>query len=254
MIFDSHAHYNDSSFDADRNEIIENLPSQNVELIMNACSSLAEMEDIISLCKKYPFIYGSVGIHPECAEIPNSELEKKITRYAQIDKIKAIGEIGLDYHYDDIPREIQKECFDFQIKIANKLNMPIIVHDREAHKDSLDIVKANSGARGVFHCFSGSTQMAREVMDLGFFIAFGGSLTFKNNIKTVECAKYVPLDMLVVETDCPYLTPVPYRGKRNSSDKIRYVIDKIAEIKGIDSEIVENAAFENAKKLYEIEV
>lgn len=254
MIFDSHTHYNDDAFSDDCGELLSSMPENNVGLIMNACSSLSEMPDILKLCEKYPFVYGSVGIHPECAAVPDSSIEKAICEYAKHDKIKAIGEIGLDYHYEEIPRDIQKECFDFQVKLAEKLDMPIIVHDREAHKDSLDIVKSNRGSRGVFHCFSGSREMAREVLDLGFYIAFGGSLTFKNNVKTVECAKYVPLDMIVVETDCPYLAPVPNRGKRNSSLYVHYVIEKIAEIKGIDKAIVESATYENAKKLFGIEV
>ena len=186
--------------------------------------------------------------------LPDAETEKSICEWAKHEKIKAIGEIGLDYHYEEVPRDIQKECFDFQVKLAKKLDMPIIVHDREAHHDSLDIVRANAGVSGVFHCFSGSREMAREVIDLGLFIAFGGSLTFKNNVKTVECAKYVPLDRIVVETDCPYLTPVPNRGKRNSSLYVHYVIEKIAQIKGIDAASVEEATFENAKKLFGIEV
>lgn len=254
MIFDSHAHYNDEAFSPDVDELLTSMPENNVGLIMNACSSLSEMPDIIKLCEKYPFVYGAVGIHPECAVLPDAETEKSICEWAKHEKIKAIGEIGLDYHYEEVPRDIQKECFDFQVKLAKKLDMPIIVHDREAHRDSLDIVRANAGVSGVFHCFSGSREMAREVIDLGLFIAFGGSLTFKNNVKTVECAKYVPLDRIVVETDCPYLTPVPNRGKRNSSLYVHYVIEKIAQIKGIDAASVEEATFENAKKLFGIEV
>ena len=253
MIFDSHAHYNDRAFDEDVTELLGSMAENNVGKIMNACSKLSEMKKIMELCKNFSFMYGSVGIHPDSAEKITPEIEKDIKTYSKGEKILAIGEIGLDYHYEDVPREIQKECFDSQMSIAVELGLPVIIHDREAHKDSLDIVAAHKGINGVFHCFSGSREMAREVLDLGLYIAFGGSLTFKNNVKTVEAAKYVPLDRIVVETDCPYLTPVPYRGKRNSSVYLKYVIEKIAEIKGVSAVEVEEATYENACRLFNIE-
>ena len=253
MIFDSHAHYNDKQFDEDRDTLLLQMKENDIGYIMNACSSLDEMKDINKLCDKYEFMYGSVGIHPGCAYRPDSETEKLIREYAKRSKIKAVGEIGLDYYYDDVPRDIQKECFDFQIKLAMDMDMPVIVHDREAHGDSLDIMRANKGVKGVFHCFSGSKEMARELIDMGLYIAFGGSLTFKNNVKTVEAAKYVPLEYMVVETDCPYLSPVPNRGKRNSSLNVHYVIEKIAEIKGMDAKTVEEHTFLNAKRLFNME-
>lgn len=253
MIFDSHAHYNDRAFDEDRPELIAAMPENNVGYIMNACSNFGEMPDILELCEKFPFVYGSVGIHPECAVMPTQDTERELKKYAALDKIKAIGEIGLDYHYEEVPRNIQKECFDFQVKTALELNMPVIVHDREAHGDSLDIMKSNKGIQGVFHCFSGSKEMARELINMGIYIAFGGSLTFKNNVKGVEAAAYVPLEYMLVETDCPYLAPVPNRGKRNQSQNIKYVIEKIAQIKGISPAEVEDATFENAKRLFRIQ-
>ncbi len=253
MIFDSHAHYNDRAFDEDAAELLGSMEENNVGKIMNACSNLSEMERIISLCKTFPFMYGSVGIHPDSAEKITPHIEKAIKTFTKEEKILAIGEIGLDYHYEEIPREIQKECFDSQMSIAADLGLPVIIHDREAHKDSLDIASSHKGISGVFHCFSGSREMAREVLDLGLYIAFGGSLTFKNNVKTVEAAKYVPLDRIVVETDCPYLTPVPYRGKRNSSIYLKYVIEKIAELKDISPKEVEMATYENACGLFNIE-
>ncbi|MBP3360534.1 MAG: TatD family hydrolase [Clostridia bacterium] len=252
MIFDSHAHYNDDAFAADADEILASMPENNVGRIMNACAALGEMDRILELCRKFPFVYGSVGIHPEYAEKPGSSAEAAIKSFAADEKILAVGEIGLDYHYDEVPRDIQKECFDFQLSLAGELNLPVIIHDREAHKDCLDIASAHREVTGVFHCFSGSREMAREVLGLGYYIAFGGSLTFKNNVKTVEAAKYVPLDRIVVETDCPYLAPVPMRGKRNSSHYIRYVIDKLAEIKNTDRETIENITFENAERLFRI--
>ena len=252
MIFDSHAHYNDKAFDEDRDEVLSSIKGPGVEYIMNACSSLDEMNDIIELCEKYSGVYGAVGIHPESACVCDSATEQVIKEYTKHKKIKAIGEIGLDYYWDSVPRDIQKQCFDFQLSVAESLCMPVIIHDREAHKDSLDIVSAHRGIEGVFHCFSGSREMAREVLDKGLYIALGGALTFKNNVKTVEVAKYVPLDRILIETDCPYLTPVPYRGKRNSSAYLPYVIEKIAEIKEISTEEVENTTFENAKRLFKI--
>lgn len=252
MIFDSHAHYNDHAFELDADVILNSMKANNVGYIMNACSKLSEMEDILRLVSGHPEMYGSVGIHPESACKWNECIEREMTKYAAMDKICAIGEIGLDYYWDSVPRDIQKECFDCQLSLAEKLHMPVIIHDREAHKDSLDIASLHKGLRGVFHCFSGSREMAAQVLDLGYYIAFGGSLTFKNNVKTVEVAKYVPLDKIVVETDCPYLTPVPYRGKRNSSLYLCHVIDKIAEIKGVTSQEVEDITCRNAKALYNI--
>lgn len=252
MIFDSHAHYNDDAFASDAEEILSAMPENNVGRIMNACAALGEMDRILKLCGKFPFVYGSVGIHPEYAEKPGTCAEAAIKSYAAGEKILAIGEIGLDYHYDEVPRDIQRECFDFQMSLAGELDMPVIIHDREAHKDCLDIASAHRDVTGVFHCFSGSRETAREVLGLGYYIAFGGSLTFKNNVKTVEAAKYVPLDRIVVETDCPYLAPVPMRGKRNFSPYIKFVIDKLAEIKNTDAETIEKVTFENAEKLFRI--
>lgn len=252
MIFDSHAHYNDEAFEADADSVLSSMKENNVGYIMNACSKLSEMDRILKLCTRYPEVYGSVGIHPECACKWTDDIQTQMTEYAAMDKICAIGEIGLDYYWDSVPRAVQKECFDAQLSLAEKLHMPVIIHDREAHKDSLDIVSLHKGLQGVFHCFSGSREMARQVLDCGYYIAFGGSLTFKNNIKTTEVAEYVPLDRMVVETDCPYLTPVPHRGKRNSSLYLCYVIDKIASIKGISSAEVEEVTCKNAIKLYNI--
>lgn len=252
MIFDSHAHYNDDAFAPDVDQVLSSMEENNVGYIMNACSKLSEMSDILSLCSRYSQVYGSVGIHPECACRWSDSIEQEMTRYASYDKVCAIGEIGLDYYWDTVARDIQKECFDAQLSLAEKLKMPVIIHDREAHKDSMDIASLHKGLDGVFHCFSGSREMAAQVLDLGFYIAFGGSLTFKNNVKTVEVAKFVPLERIVVETDCPYLTPVPNRGKRNSSLYLHYVVEKIAEIKGISPEEVEETTCKNAKALYNI--
>ncbi len=252
MIFDSHAHYNDEAFKDDVHELLNDIRNYNVGCIMNACANLDEMDAILALCTEHDEVYGSVGIHPEYACSWTNEIAERITEYTHLPKICAVGEIGLDYYWDSVERSVQKECFDKQLALAEKLDMPVIIHDREAHGDTLDIVGRHKGLKGVFHCFSGSAEMAKEVLDLGYYIALGGSLTFKNNKKTVEVAKYVPLSSLLVETDCPYLTPVPNRGKRNFSGYLKYVIQMIADIKGVSFEEVENATYENAMNLYKI--
>lgn len=254
MLFDSHAHYDDEKFDEDREAVLSAMPENNVGFIMNACAAMSDIEAITALCARYPFVYGAVGVHPsDCGELCEADM-KTLAAAAKDPKIKAIGEIGLDYYYDDVPREVQKRWFARQIELARELGMPIIVHDREAHADTMEILRS-SGARecgGVLHCFSGSREMAREVLELGMYIAFGGSLTFKNARKTVEAALYVPIESILIETDSPYLAPVPMRGKRNSSLFIHYVAEKLAEIKGISVGEVERITFENAKKCFGI--
>lgn len=254
MLFDSHAHYDDEKFNDDRDLILSQMQENNVGLIMNACAAMSDLEAISALCARYPFVYGAVGVHPsDCAELTEADMQT-LADAAQNPKIKAIGEIGLDYYYDDVPREVQKKWFSRQTELARELKMPVIIHDREAHGDTMDILKS-CGAKdcgGVLHCFSGSTEMAREVLNLGMYIAFGGSLTFKNARKTVEAAEYVPIDRIMIETDSPYLAPEPMRGKRNSSLYIHYVAEKIAEIKGMSADEVERITFENAKMCFGI--
>lgn len=255
MLFDSHAHYNDERFDEDRDLILSSMNENNVGLIMNSCSSLDEAEDIFNICKKYPFVYASVGIHPHEVESLTEDDMEKLAEYAKKPCVKAIGEIGLDYYYDFSPRVLQQKWFERQVDIARSLNLPVIIHDRDAHKDSMDILRAHNvrDVGGVFHCYAGSVETAREILDWGMYIAFGGTLTFKKSVRPIEVAKYVPLDRIVIETDSPYLTPEPHRGKRNSSLYIHYVAEKLAEIKGISVEEAENATFENAKRCFKIE-
>ncbi len=255
MLFDSHAHYNDERFREDADEVLSSMNENNVGLIMNSCSDISEIPDILHLCEKYPFVYASVGVHPH--EVENlKESDMNILReYSKNEKVKAIGEIGLDYFYDFSPRDLQKKWFRRQTELAKELKMPVIIHDRDAHKDCMDILRDCDirDIGGVFHCYAGSVEMAREILDWGMYIAFGGSLTFKKSVKPKEVAAYVPLDRMVIETDCPYLTPEPHRGKRNSSLYIHYVAEKIAEIKNISVEEVENATYENAKRLFNID-
>lgn len=254
MLFDSHAHYNDKRFAEDVDEVLSAMRENNVGMILNSCSEIAEIPEILKLCEKYPFMYASIGVHPHEAEgLKESDMDI-LREYSKHEKVKAIGEIGLDYFYDFSPRDTQKKWFERQVELAKELKLPVVIHDRDAHKDSMDILRGCniSEIGGVFHCYAGSVEMAKEILDWGMYIAFGGSLTFKKSVKPKEVAAYVPLDRIVIETDCPYLTPEPHRGKRNSSLYIHYVAEKLAEIKGINVEEVENATFENAKRLFNI--
>lgn len=253
MLFDSHAHYTDERFDNDRDDILSRMKDNNVGAIMNSCSNLEEIPGILALCEKYDFIYASVGVHPHDVSGMTEEDIDRLREYSKHPKVKAIGEIGLDYYYDNSPRSEQKKWFARQIELARELDMPFAIHDRDAHGDCMDILRSfNDNINGEFHCFSGSAEMAREALNMGMYIAFGGSLTFKNSVRPKEAARYVPLDRILIETDCPYLAPVPMRGKRNSSLYIHYVSEMLAEIKGVTAEEIENASYENAVRLFGI--
>lgn len=254
MLFDSHAHYNSEQFSEDLDEVLGKMKENGVGYIMNACSDISEFDDIKNLIEKYDFLYGAAGVHPhEVGNMTEADLEK-IAEFSKHPKIKAIGEIGLDYYYDNSPRDAQKYWFARQLDLAVDLNLPIIIHDRDAHKDTMDILKDHNAKAvgGAFHCYTGSVEMAKEVLDMGLYIAFGGSITFKNAQKPIEVAKYVPIESIIIETDCPYLTPVPFRGKRNSSLYVHLVAEKIAEVKGMEvSEVIKHTT-ENAKKCFRI--
>lgn len=254
MLFDSHAHYNSEQFLEDLDEVLGKMKENGVGYIMNACSDISEFDDIKNLIEKYDFLYGAAGVHPhEVGNMTDADLEK-IAEFSKHPKIKAIGEIGLDYYYDNSPRDAQKYWFARQLDLAVDLNLPIIIHDRDAHKDTMDILKDHNAKAvgGAFHCYTGSVEMAKEVLDMGLYIAFGGSITFKNAQKPIEVAKYVPIESIIIETDCPYLTPVPFRGKRNSSLYVHLVAEKIAEVKGMEvSEVIKHTT-ENAKKCFRI--
>lgn len=254
MLFDTHAHLDDDRFDEDRKQVIQQCKAEGVELILNAASNLHTSLKSIELAKEYDFIYAAVGVHPHDAKSMDSKTIDILRDLAANPKVKAIGEIGLDYHYDFSPREVQKQMFMMQIDLAKQLKLPIIVHDRESHGDIMDIFnKMNvKDMGGVLHSFSGSVEMARECVKLGFYLSISGPLTFKNNVKTVEVVREIPLDMLLIETDSPYLTPTPYRGQRNYPGYVRYVAEKIAEIKGLSFEEVAKKTLENGKKLFDI--
>lgn len=251
-IFDSHAHYDDLQFDADREELLSSLPKKGVSGIVNCGCSVNSSKKAVELSEKYSYIYAAVGIHPEDITATSDDELCEIEKLAGNKKVVAIGEIGLDYHYDDAaPREKQREVFISQIKLAAKKNLPVIVHDRDSHEDILNILKEYKPT-GVVHCFSGSVEMAKEIIKLGMYIGIGGAVTFKNARKPIEVAEYVPIDKLLCETDCPYMAPVPFRGKRNDSSLIPYSAEKLAEIKGISVQQLLDCTSENAKRLFNI--
>ena len=253
MLFDSHAHLNDEAFDQDRAELLETFRDAGVGLVMNAGCSLASSREGIALAEAYPWIYCSVGTHPDTADEVNEELLETYRRMCKNPKAKAIGEIGLDYHYETIPREVQQKAFRMQMGLAEELDMPVIVHERDAHEDGMSIVKEFPKVKGVFHCYSGSAEMARQLVDMGWYIGFTGVLTFKNARKAVETAASIPLERVLLETDCPYMAPEPYRGKRNHPGYLPKMAEKLAQIRGIPVEEAIRATTENAKRLYRIE-
>lgn len=255
MLFDTHAHYDDERFNEDAELLLSSMQENNVGKIINSCSEISDIPRIFELCRKFPFLYATVGVHPHAVENLKEEDMKILADFSKEDFVVAIGEIGLDYYYDFSPRDKQKEWFARQINLAKELNLPVVIHDRDAHQDCMDILRAE-GVRdvgGVFHCYAGSVEMSKEILDWGMYIAFGGSLTFKKAARPVEVAKSVPLDRIVIETDSPYLTPEPFRGKKNSSLYVHLVAEKIAEIRGMAVEEIEEITYENAKRCFRIE-
>ncbi|MGN0447199.1 MAG: TatD family hydrolase [Acutalibacteraceae bacterium] len=250
-IFDTHAHYDDSRFDGDRDGLISSLKDKGVSGIINCGCDLSSSLKTVELSKKHDFIYAAVGVHPHQAEELTDGDEKEIKKLYSYKKVVAVGEIGLDYHYDFSPGERQLEVFEKQLILANELSLPVIVHDREAHEDTFNLLKKYR-PKGVVHCFSGSKEMAREIIKLGMYIGLGGAVTFKNAVKPLEVAKEVPVERLLLETDAPYMTPVPYRGKRCDSSFIALTAEKIAEVKALDTQEFVNLCNENAKKLFNI--
>ena len=253
MLFDTHAHMDDQAFDADRVELLENLPKQGIALLMNPGCSLASSYNTSQLSQEYDYIYAAVGSHPDVADEVNEEVLEEYRKLCKLNpKIKAIGEIGLDYYYDDIPREIQRKAFRMQLALAKELNLPVIVHERDAHEDGMNIIREFPEVTGVFHCYSGSAEMAKELIKLGWYIGFTGVLTFKNARKAVEVAASIPLDRIVLETDCPYMAPVPFRGQRNDPGKLCKMAEKLAEIRGMTLEEIHEITTENGKRLYRL--
>ena len=253
MLFDTHAHMDDHAFDEDREDLLASLPDQGLALVMNPGCSLASSYNAVKLANTYDYIYAAVGSHPDAADEVNEETLAAYRELCKLNpKVKAIGEIGLDYHYEDIPREIQMKAFRAQMELARELNLPVIVHERDAHEDGMQVVRDFPDVTGVFHCYSGSAEMARQLVDKGWYIGFTGVLTFKNARKAVEVAASIPLERIVLETDCPYMAPEPFRGKRNDPGKIYRMAEKLAEIRGLSVEEIHAITVENGKKLYRI--
>ena len=253
MLFDTHAHMNDEAFDADREEMILGLPEKGIQYVMNVGCSLHSSGDCIAMAEKYPFVYASVGTHPDAADEVNEAVIEQYRQMAKHPRVLAIGEIGLDYYYETVSREVQQKAFRMQMELARELRMPVIIHERDAHDDAMRIVKEFKDVTGVFHCYSGSAEMARQLVNMGWYIGFTGVLTFKNARKAVETAERIPLDRIVLETDCPFMAPEPFRGKRNDPGYLYRMAQRLAEIRGITAEEAQAATLENAKRLYRLE-
>ena len=251
QLFDTHVHLMDEDFDEDRDSLIAGLAERDVALAMEIACDIRTAEGSLALVQRYPFLYAAVGMHPhEAGETTQAHMDQ-LREMLQRDKVLALGEIGLDYHYDFSPREVQKKWFDTQLSVAEEAQKPVVIHDREAHGDCMELLRAHKGRfpGGIIHCFSGSYEMAKVCLDLGFFIAFGGSLTFKNARNLTEVAAKLPLDALLIETDCPYLTPEPLRGRRNDPGNVKLVCEKLSAIKGISPEELAQITMDNGKRL-----
>ena len=254
MLFDTHAHMDDRAFDADREELLSALPEQGIALLMNPGCSLESSRNADALSRQYDYIYAAVGSHPDAADEVNEAVLEEYRKLCKLNpKIKAIGEIGLDYHYEDIPRELQLKAFRAQMALAAELDLPVIVHEREAHADGMTVVDEFTTVKGVFHCYSGSAEMAQELVKRGWYIGFTGVLTFKNAKKALEVASAIPLERIVLETDCPYMAPEPFRGKRNDPGKLYRMAEKLAELRGMTVEDIHRITTENGKRLYRID-
>ncbi len=252
-IFDTHAHYDDERFDEDRDALLPQLHEQGVALILNAGCDMKSSYTTVEYTQRYDFVYGAVGVHPHSAkEAAGTGYLEELARLAkENEKIRAIGEIGLDYHYDFSPRDTQKQVFAQQLELAKQLDLPVIIHDREAHGDTLELLQ-NYRPKGIVHCFSGSAEFAKEILRLGMYIGFTGALTFKNARRAVEAVGDIPLNRLLLETDCPYMAPEPYRGKRCDSRMIARTAQVMASIKGIDAQQMVDIACQNGMEAYGI--
>ncbi len=254
MLFDTHAHYDSRQFDADRDQVLSALPGQGVGLVVNPGCDLDSSRRAIGIAERYPFVYAAVGVHPEdCAGWQDTDVDE-LRSLAAHPKVVAVGEIGLDYYWkENPPREFQQRVFRAQLALARELDLPVIVHDREAHGDCLSIIREFPQVRGVFHCFSGSAEMAKELVGLGWMISFTGALTYKNARKAVEAAQAVPLDRIMIETDSPYMAPVPCRGERCHSGLVRHTCQRLAELRGISPEECARITFENGTEFYQLQ-
>ena len=253
-LFDTHAHYDADAFDADRMEVLSSMPGQGVELILNPGCDLKSSQTAVELAERFSFVYAAVGVHPEeCADWNAEHDIPVLEALAQNPKVRAIGEIGLDYHWaENPPRELQQQAFHAQLELAEKLDLPVIVHDRDAHHDCLDIVRAHPNVTGVYHCYSGGVEDAKTLMKLGWMISFTGSITFKNARRALEVIDLLPLDRMMIETDSPYMSPEPFRGRRNDSGRVHLVAEAIARRKGLDPEEVARITLGNGRRFFRI--
>ncbi len=248
-IFDTHAHYDDARFDEDRDALLQGLPEQGIACVINCGVDLASSKTTLALAHRYDYIYAALGFHPEdCGDATDADFAALLPLYSD-PKVVAVGEIGLDYYWDTVPKEQQKVVFERQLILANELHKPVIVHDREAHADTLELLKKHR-PKGVLHCFSGSAETMREAVESGLYIGLGGAVTFKNAKKPLAVAAAVPADRLLLETDCPYMAPVPFRGKRNDSSLISYVAETIAAVRGTEPQQLIDQCRENANRLF----
>lgn len=253
MLFDTHAHMDDRAFDEDRQALLQTLPTQGIGLLMNPGCSLESSRRAAALAEQYDYIYAAAGSHPDAAdEVTPAVLAEYAALCRKNPKIRAIGEIGLDYHYEDIPRQRQQAAFRAQMGLARELGLPVIVHEREAHEDGIRILEEFPEVTGVFHCYSGSAEMAKWLVARGWYIGFTGVITFKNARRAVETAASIPLERIVLETDCPYMSPEPFRGKRNDPGKLYRMAEKMGEIRGLSPEKIQKITLENGKRLYRI--
>lgn len=252
MYFDTHAHYDDEQFNGDRAEILASMPENGITLIVNAASSLDSTEKSISLAEQYSFVYASAGVHPHDADTMDDRSITELEVRSMHPKVVAIGEIGLDYHYDYAPRDVQRQKFREQLDLARKVHLPVIIHERESWEDCLKIIRDYGDLRGVFHCFSGSWETAKIILDMGWYLSFTGAITFKNARRALEVIEKMPQDRLMIETDSPYMAPVPLRGRRNSSQNLPYIAQSLADIRGISLEDAALLTMKNGKRFFGI--
>lgn len=254
MFIDSHAHLDDERFDEDRKALIDSLKENKIELVINIGYDIGSSRASVDLAKEYENIYAVVGVHPHDAQDVSEDYLEELKELSQEEKVVAIGEIGLDFYYDNSPRDIQRKVFLDQLELGRELDLPVVIHTRDANQETFEILKEAQakGTRGVLHCYSGSPEMALEYIKLGYYISLGGPVTFKKARVPKEVAKVVPLDKLLIETDCPYLTPEPFRGRRNEPKYVAYTAEVIAEIKGISIEDLAEATSRNTKNVFGI--
>ena len=252
MYFDTHAHYDSGAFDGDREAVLERLPGQGVELVVCPACDMDSARKCVELADRYPYLYAAVGVHPHDAQNVPAGWLSALEALSYHPKVVAIGEIGLDYYYDHSPREVQQDAFRAQMALALKRGKPVIVHDREAHRDCLDVVRAYPNVTGVYHCYSGGLEDAKTLVDLGWMLSFTGAVTFRNARRALEVLRWLPLDRIMIETDSPYLTPEPFRGRRNDSGYVYRVAEVIAEVKGLPLAEVAAATLENGKRFFGI--